>query len=86
MDGSLTKKIKFNTELNIYYGLFSYTEIINLIDNGATPTGGYQYSKKDLQHEIGTGRNRSTYFYFNINYFVSTIGHIQFTEYLFKFI
>ena len=60
-------KIKFNTELNIYYGLFSYTEIINLIDNGATPTGGYQYSKKDLQHEIGTGRNLSTYFYFNIN-------------------
>lgn len=63
----ISKKIKYNTELNIYYGLFSYTEIINLIDNGATPTGGYQYSKKDLQHEIGAGRNLSTYFYFNIN-------------------
>lgn len=63
----ILKKTKYNTELGIYCGLLSYTEIITLIDNGATPTGGYQYSKDQLQHEIDAGRDKETYFYFLIN-------------------
>ena len=63
----LSKRINYNTELNHYFGLFSYGEIVTLIDNGAEPTGGYQYSKKDFQHEIDAERDRQTYFYFKIN-------------------
>ena len=64
---SLAEKIKYNTELNHYFGLFSYREVVTLIDNGAETTGGYQYSQKDFQHEIDAGRDKQTYFYFKLN-------------------
>lgn len=63
---SLAERIKYNTELSVHFGLFSYSEIVYLIDNGATPTGGYQYSQKDFQHEIDAGRDSKTYFYFKL--------------------
>jgi len=63
----MKEKIKFNTELNIYYGLFSYTEIITLLENGASPTGGYQYSLDYFKHQIESGKQGETYFYFTLN-------------------
>lgn len=67
MNKNLTKKIKFNTELNIYFGLFSYTEIITLIENGAEATGGYQYSLDYFKHQIEAEKQGETYFYFTLN-------------------
>lgn len=64
---ALAERIVYNTELKHYFGLFSYNEIVTLMENGATPTGGFQYSKKELQHEIDAGRGGDTYFYFKLN-------------------
>lgn len=60
-------KIKYNTELSIYYGLFAYTEIITLIEEGAIPTGGYQYSLNDFKELIKRHPHGETYFYFKLN-------------------
>lgn len=63
----ILKKVKYNTELSIYYGLLSYTEIVMLIEEGAIPTGGYQYELKHFKHQIEAGKDLETYFYFKIN-------------------
>ena len=68
MSDNLIKKADYYPDQKEYGGLFSYTEIIQLINEGAKPAG-YTNDLSYYENLVQQKKSGKEYFYFTLDFF-----------------